>query len=112
MRFPSALRLGLPVLLAAAAAGAQPQLTFPQASPKASVSQTVGLTDITISYHRPAVNKRKVWGGLVVWDSLAECYATMGDKRLAIENYTKALGMTADPAQKKRINDELAKLKT
>jgi hypothetical protein len=25
----------------------------------------VGLTDITISYHRPAVNKRKVWGELV-----------------------------------------------
>lgn len=65
MRFPAALRLALPLLLAAAAAGAQTPLTFPQASPKATVSQTVGLTDITISYHRPAVNKRKVWGGLV-----------------------------------------------
>jgi tetratricopeptide (TPR) repeat protein len=46
-----------------------------------------------------------------VWDSLAECYATKGEKKLAIENYTKALGMAADPVQKKRINDELAKLK-
>ena len=47
-----------------------------------------------------------------VYDSLAECYATKGDKKLAIENYTKALGMTTDAAQQKRINTELAKLKT
>lgn len=65
MRLPAALRFAIPLLLAAAAAAAQPQLTLPQPSPKASVSQTVGLTDITISYHRPAVNKRKVWCGLV-----------------------------------------------
>ena len=43
---------------------------MPQASPAASVSQTVGLTDITISYHRPAVNKRKVWGGLVPYNEV------------------------------------------
>ncbi len=42
-----------------------PPLVLPEASPKASVSQTIGLTDISISYHRPAVNARKVWGGLV-----------------------------------------------
>jgi len=55
-------------VIAAAVAGAahaQTPLKLPDASQKASVSQTVGLTDITISYHRPAVNKRKVWGGLV-----------------------------------------------
>ncbi len=40
-------------------------LKLPQASPEASVAQTVGLTDIQIRYHRPAVNKRKIWGGLV-----------------------------------------------
>jgi predicted Zn-dependent protease len=47
-----------------------------------------------------------------VYDSLAEGYATKGDKKLAIESYTKALGMVADPAQKKRISQELVKLKT
>ncbi|MGA9798479.1 MAG: DUF2911 domain-containing protein, partial [Terriglobales bacterium] len=29
------------------------------------VTQRIGITDITINYHRPLVNKRKVWGGLV-----------------------------------------------
>ncbi len=42
-----------------------PPLTLPQASPEASVTQTVGLTRLEIRYHRPAVNKRKVWGELV-----------------------------------------------
>jgi hypothetical protein len=45
--------------------GQLPPLQLPQASPEASVSQTVGLTDVTINYHRPAVNKRTVWGDLV-----------------------------------------------
>jgi hypothetical protein len=54
------------VTLAAGTASAQvPGLTLPQASPEASVSQTVGLTKMTIDYHRPAVNKRAVWGELV-----------------------------------------------
>ena len=53
-------------LATAGAALAQlPPLNVPQASPAATVSQVVGLTDITIDYHRPAVNKRKVWGDLV-----------------------------------------------
>lgn len=41
------------------------QLTTPQASPKAMVMQRVGITDITITYYRPAVRGRKVWGNLV-----------------------------------------------
>jgi Protein of unknown function (DUF2911) len=45
-----------------------PRLTLPDPSPHASVSQRVGLTDITIDYHRPAVNKRKIWGTLVPYD--------------------------------------------
>lgn len=34
---------------------------------KAVVSEQVGLTQVTVTYHRPAVNKRegKIWGGLV-----------------------------------------------
>jgi tetratricopeptide (TPR) repeat protein len=68
MRLPASWRLASLLLLAAGAAAAQPTLSVPQPSPKASVFQTVGLTDITITYHRPAVNKRKVWGGLVPWN--------------------------------------------
>ena len=40
-------------------------LTISQPSPKAMVMQTVGLTDITIVYHSPAIRGRKVWGELV-----------------------------------------------
>ena len=54
------------LLLATAPATAQlPPLDVPQASPAASVSQRIGLTDITVTYHRPAVNKREIWGKLV-----------------------------------------------
>jgi hypothetical protein len=59
------------LLVSAGAAVAQfPPLDLPDASPAASVSQQVGLTDITIRYHRPAVNKRKIWGELVPYDQV------------------------------------------
>jgi len=44
------------------------------------------------------------------WDSLAECYGTMGNKKLAIANYQKALGMVGDPAQKRRIEGAISAL--
>jgi hypothetical protein len=40
-------------------------LDLPRQSQHAVVSQRIGITDITINYHRPLVNDRKVWGGLV-----------------------------------------------
>ena len=52
-------------LASAAVALAQPPLTLPQPSQAASAGQRVGLTDITVTYHRPAVNKREIWGKLV-----------------------------------------------
>ena len=42
-----------------------PALTFPQASPNATVTQRVGLTDIQITYARPGAKGRKVFGGLL-----------------------------------------------
>ncbi|MDQ2970886.1 MAG: DUF2911 domain-containing protein [Acidobacteriota bacterium] len=63
---PSRAALAAVLSLSAGAASlAQPALKFPDASPKATVTQTVGMTDIAIVYNRPAVNKRKIWGGLV-----------------------------------------------
>jgi hypothetical protein len=38
---------------------------IPRASQRATVMQRVGITDITINYHRPLTNGRKVWGGIV-----------------------------------------------
>jgi hypothetical protein len=67
-RFNPALVAFIPVFLAfAPAAPGQPQLVLPDPSPKASASQTVGLSEFTVTYHRPGVNKRKVWGSLVPW---------------------------------------------
>lgn len=40
-------------------------LDLPLQSQRAEISQRIGITDITISYHRPLVNDRKVWGALV-----------------------------------------------
>src|SRR5206468_706731 len=44
---------------------AQNDLNLPDVSQAAEVKQRVALTDIMIKYHRPLVNGRKVWGGLV-----------------------------------------------
>jgi tetratricopeptide (TPR) repeat protein len=39
-------------------------LTLPDQSQHARVSQRIGLTDITIDYHRPLVRGRKIFGGV------------------------------------------------
>ena len=39
-------------------------------SPKASVSQTIGFTEVTINYSRPGVKGRKIWGGLVPYNKV------------------------------------------
>mgnify|MGYP000583499246 CR=1 FL=1 len=41
------------------------QLNLPIGSQKASVSQTVGITNVSINYSRPSVNGREIWGALV-----------------------------------------------
>jgi len=40
-------------------------LDLPRASQHALVTQRIGITDVSINYHRPVVNKRKIWGGVV-----------------------------------------------
>lgn len=49
-------------LMAAGAAEAQ---EMPRVSPKAKVEQRVGVTDVTVEYHRPGVKGRTIWGELV-----------------------------------------------
>ncbi len=55
---------------ALAALPARAELTLPRPSPKATVSQTVGVTDFTVSYSRPGVKGRRIWGGLVPYDQV------------------------------------------
>jgi tetratricopeptide (TPR) repeat protein len=40
-------------------------LDLPRPSQHALLTQRVGITDITVNYHRPLVNGRKIWGSLV-----------------------------------------------
>ena len=49
---------------------AQDYLKKLRVSPKAEVMQVVGLTKVTISYSRPGVKGRKIWGALVPYDKV------------------------------------------
>jgi Protein of unknown function (DUF2911) len=56
-----ALGVAAPVRAQAPAAAVQ----LPRPSPNASVSQTIGVTEVTIHYSRPGVKGRAIWGKLV-----------------------------------------------
>jgi hypothetical protein len=49
---------------------AQTQLRVPQISQGAKVSQTIGLSEVSISYHRPGVKGRVIWGNVVKYDEM------------------------------------------
>lgn len=66
MRFSFLLGLAL----VAVSASAQPRLTTPEASPHARTLQTVGITELAVDYHRPAVAGRTVWGDLVPYHAV------------------------------------------
>lgn len=63
-RFAALVTVGL----AATAVASRADLVLPRPSPGASTKQTIGLTDLTVSYSRPGVKNRVIWGGLVPWD--------------------------------------------
>lgn len=56
------------LLLVATTAVAQTRT--PRPSPGAKLTQTVGVTDITINYSRPGVKGRTIWGDLVPYDKV------------------------------------------
>jgi hypothetical protein len=47
-----------------------PLLRVPRLSQGAKITQVVGLSEVTIYYHRPGVKGRAIWGGLLPYDSL------------------------------------------
>lgn len=49
---------------------AQRGMPAPMSSPKARVMQTVGLTEVTVEYHRPGKRGRAVFGSLVPFDQV------------------------------------------
>lgn len=65
----SALSSFVAVLATATAASAQsPEV--PSASPPASVTQRVGVTDLSVDYSSPGVKGRKIFGSLVPYDQV------------------------------------------
>lgn len=70
MRKPLSCLIAALAALTFVSAGWAQQLDLPRPSPKAAVTQTVGLTDVTITYCRPSVKGRAIWGGLVPYDQV------------------------------------------
>ncbi|MEP6620137.1 MAG: DUF2911 domain-containing protein [bacterium] len=67
-RLTTALLLGTGMLAGSTRTSAQSAiLNLPRVSQHSRLTQRVGLTDITIDYHRPSVAGRKIFGGLQAW---------------------------------------------
>ncbi len=58
------------ILLAAISTSAFGQIKTPQASPSANVEQTVGLTNLEVSYSRPGKRGRTIFGDLVPYNQV------------------------------------------
>jgi hypothetical protein len=80
------------------AAFAQPAraFDFPRPSPNAKLTQTVGLTDITVDYSSPAVHGREIWGSLEKWDAVWRAGANATTKVTFSRDVI--IGSTAVPA--------------
>lgn len=60
------IRILLPAIaVLALGASVRADLNLPDVSQAAVIKQRIGLTDVKVTYHRPLVNGRKIWGGLV-----------------------------------------------
>lgn len=63
------------------------QIQMPQASPTATISQKIGLTDVSIEYSRPSTKGRKIFGELVpfgeVWRTGANAATILNFKNEA-----------------------------
>src|SRR5258705_2968901 len=58
------------------------QVRVPRPSQKASVMQTIGVTDVTITYSRPGVKGRKIWGDPTPAQASAKGEATLDDQNV------------------------------
>ncbi len=83
--------LHLPLVLALAASPAfGQQLELPRPSPSAKVSQTVGLTEVTVEYSSPAAKGRKVFVDVVPPGKLWRTGANMATKLTVSKDVTIA----------------------
>ena len=64
------------------AAAASAQIQTPRPSQKASVMQRIGVTDVTITYSRPGVKGRKIWGDPLPGQADVKGEATLDDQNV------------------------------
>ena len=89
--------LTLTLFTGAALAQPAPALDLPRPSPKGSATQTVGTTEISVSYSSPAVKGRKIWGEVVPFDQVwragaNECTKVTFSTPVSIEGKPVAAG--------------------
>ncbi len=68
--------------------GAFAQIAMPQPSPAATVTQKVGLADVTLSYSRPSARGRQIFGGLRPYGKLWRTGANAATKLTFSEDVT------------------------
>lgn len=87
-----------------------PTVRTPRPSQKASVMQTIGVTDVTITYSRPGVKGRKIWGDPPA--NLAAGTATLDNqntrpKDMAIVPYGHVWRTGANEATQFEVTDDV-----
>ncbi len=95
-------RIHLALLTATFSAGAAlaqstTSLELPRPSPKGSVTQNVGLTEVSVVYSSPAVKGRRIWGEVVPFDQVwragaNECTKVSFSTPVSIEGKPVAAG--------------------
>ena len=70
----------LTFLMVAATLSIQAQIKTPAPSPSATISQAIGLTDVSVDYSRPAMRGRTIYGDLVPYGKVWRTGANMRTK--------------------------------
>ncbi|HWM25229.1 MAG TPA: DUF2911 domain-containing protein [Chthoniobacterales bacterium] len=96
MKFNSKNIFVFGTLLLATIATSRADLELPDVSQLAVNKQRIGLTDITITYHRPLVNGRKIWGGVV---PLGEVWRAGANENTTIK-FSDAVSVEGQPLAK------------
>ena len=96
-RYVVALLVSATLFVGAVAVEAQSAiLKLPDVSQHARLTQRIGLTDITIDYHRPLVNGRKIFGGLLAYEKVWRA----GANENTIFEVTDAVAINGQPLPK------------
>ncbi len=66
----------------------QAQVTLPPISPRATITQKVGLTSVSVNYSRPSVGGRKIFGDLVPYGQVWRTGANQSTKITFAESVT------------------------